>query len=124
MITQTPAEAGHGPVVTVSPPAGLVFLSGVKPLLGEQGGSMPTGIDDQLALTLDNLLAMLAVRDLGWEMVAKVILYLTDVREVDAWERALSARFGAGWRPALTVVQVDGLRERGARVTLDVVAGG
>ena len=49
MITQTPAQAGQGPVVTVSPPLGLVFPS---------------------------------------------------------------------------VVQVDGLRERGARVTLDVVAGG
>ena len=124
MITATPADAGHGPVVTVSAPAGLVFLSGVTPDLAERERPLPTAIADQLRLTLDNLHQMLAVRGLGWDAVAKVICYLTDVREATEWERAVSARFGDSWRPALTVVQVDNLAHRGARVTLDVVAGG
>ncbi len=124
MITATPGEAGHGPVVTVSAPAGLVFLSGVTPDLAQVERRVPTPIADQLRLTLDNLNEMLALRGLGWGAVAKVILYLTDVREVSAWEGAVSARFGDSWRPALTVVQVDNLVHRGTRVTLDVIAGG
>lgn len=121
MITATPADPGHGPVVTVAAPAGLVFLSGVTP---ETTGPLPTGIAEQLTLTLERLDAMLGARELGWEAVAKVILYLTDVREVGDWEPALAARYGGSWRPALTVVQVDNLVRPGMRVTLDAVAGG
>lgn len=124
MITATPAEAGYGPVVTVAAPAGLVFLSGVTPETADREAPLPTGIGEQLTLTFDALERMLAPRDLGWESVAKVILYLTDVREVADWEQAVAARFGDAWRPALTVVQVDNLVRRGMRVTLDIIAGG
>lgn len=124
MMTATPGTGGHGPVTRVAAPAGLTFLSGVRPDLAEHERELPTGIGDQLQLTLDNLLRMLEARDLGWESVAKVLLYLTDAREVTAWEEAVSARFGDEWRPALTIVQVDNLVFRGERVQLDVVAGG
>ena len=124
MMTATPGTGGHGRVTRVAAPAGLTFLSGVRPDLAEHERELPTGIGDQLQLTLDNLLRMLEARDLGWESVAKVLLYLTDAREVTAWEEAVSARFGDEWRPALTIVQVDNLVFRGERVQLDVVAGG
>lgn len=114
---------GHGPGVLVGGPSGLVFLSGIGP--EDAAGAGPAaGIETQTALTADHLEGVLAARGLTWESVAKLIVYVTDISELDAVRGGLEQRFGALWRPAFTVVQVDNLLVRGARLQLDVVAAG
>lgn len=112
---------GHGPVVVVGGPAGLVFLSGVGPE-GSTGDVPAAGIDDQTRMAADRLEGVLAERGLSWRSLAKIIVYVTDVSELDAVRAGLEQRFGASWQPAFTAVQVDNLPVRGARVQFDVVA--
>lgn len=114
---------GHGPAVVVRGPSGLVFLSGIGPQ--DSADTAPAiGIDAQTAQTADRLETVLASRGLNWESVAKLIVHVTDISELDAVRTGLAQRFGTHWRPAFTAVQVDNLPVRGARLQLDVVAAG
>lgn len=120
----------NGVAVKVTGPSGLYFLSGINPNPVYHGqpadaeAQVPAGIRDQAELMLDNLSRVLGASNMGWESVAKVILYLTDIREAPAVRAVIVDRFGADWAPAFTTVQVDNLVARGARVQLDVIAGG
>ncbi|MDT0156447.1 RidA family protein [Microbacterium sp. ARD32] len=112
---------GHGPVVVVGGPAGLVFLSGIGPAHAADADPA-AAIELQVEQTAGRLEEVLAERDLAWTNVAKVIVYLTDNSELDAVMSGLRLRFGSTWSPAVTFVQVDNLPVRGVRVQLDVVA--
>jgi len=124
MIASVDGGAGRGPVVSVSAPAGLVFLTGVGPLAPGAHGPVPEGIAEQVSATLENLLAALEGQGLDWGSVAKILLHLRDANEHAAWEEGVQRRLGGDWRPALTVVEVDNLPHRGARIQLDAIAAG
>lgn len=130
-LAATGASGSHGPAVKVSAPFGLYYLSGInanpvyvgQPMTGDEE-KLPAGIREQSALTLTHLEEVLAVNGMSWGNVAKIILYVTDIREAPAVRGAVTERFGSEWTPAFTTVQVDNLVARGARVQLDVIAGG
>jgi len=128
---QTGRGGHHGAAVKVTGPSGLYFLSGVNPNpvyhsqpLTDAQASVPAGIRDQTELMLSNLVTMLKAGGMGWSSVAKIILYVTDIREATAVRAAIVDRFGDVWQPAYTTVQVDNLVTRGARVQMDVIAAG
>ena len=128
---KTGASGTHAAVVKVAGPSGLYFLSGINPNpvyhgepLTEPEAALPASIRDQTALMLANLSSVLGASGMEWTSVAKVILYLTDIREAGAVRAAIVERFGDEWAPAFTTVQVDNLVTRGARVQLDVIAAG
>jgi enamine deaminase RidA (YjgF/YER057c/UK114 family) len=117
--------------VKVTGPSGLYFLSGINPNpvyhgqpLTDSEAALPSSIRDQTELTLANLSQVLEGSGMGWSSVAKIILYLTDIREAGAVRAAIVERFGDEWAPAFTTVQVDNLVTRGARVQFDVIAAG
>jgi 2-iminobutanoate/2-iminopropanoate deaminase len=131
----TTANTGIGGIdgvaVKVTGPSGLYFLSGVNPNpvyhgepLSASDAALPAGIRDQTELMLANLSLVLKASNMEWSSVAKIILYLTDIREAGVVRAAIVDRFGGGWAPAFTTVQVDNLVARGARVQLDVIAAG
>lgn len=130
-IAHTGAGGNHAPAIKVTGPSGLYFLSGINPNPVYHGqpptsaeAAVPSGIRDQTKLMLANLSEVLESAGMGWSSVAKVILYLTDIREDGAVRAVISERFGDKWVPAFTTVQVDNLVTRGARVQLDVIAAG
>lgn len=130
-IANTRAGGNHGPAVKVTGPSGLYFLSGISanPLyrgrpLSAAEAAVPSGIKEQSRLMLANLSEVLESSGMAWSSVGKVILYLTDIREAAAVRAVISERFGDGWTPAFTTVQVDNLVTPGARVQLDVIAAG
>ena len=114
------APEGHPTATRIAGPGGLLFLSGVAPKPGESG--VPSAAAGQAELLCDELDRMLAASSIGWESVAKVLLYLTDIRDEAEVRGAITARYGADWRPAFTTVQVDNLVHPGTRVQLDVIA--
>ena len=111
---------GHPTATRIAGAGGLLFLSGVAPRPGEAG--VPSSAARQAELLSDELDRMLAAASIGWESVAKVLLYLTDIRDETEVRGVLAARYGAGWAPAFTTVQVDNLQHPGSRVQLDVIA--
>ena len=111
---------GHPAATRIAGPGGLLFLSGVAPRAGESG--VPSAAARQAELVCDELDRMLAASSIGWTSVAKVLLYLTDIRDEAEVRGAIAARYGVEWRPAFTTVQVDNLVHPGTRVQLDVIA--
>ena len=114
------APEGHPTATRIAGPGGLLFLSGVAPRPG--GAGVPSAAARQAELVCDELDRMLAASSIGWSSVAKVLLYLTDIRDEAEVRAVLSARYGTDWIPAFTTVQVDNLQHPGSRVQLDVIA--
>lgn len=128
---ETGAAGRHGAAVKVTGPSGLFFLSGINPNpvyhsqpLTEAESRVPADIREQTEVMLDNLSETLGASEMNWSSVAKIILYLTDIREAGTVREAFVSRFGREWSPAFTTVQVDNLVTRGTRVQLDVIAAG
>lgn len=115
-------SASNGPAVLAPSGSGLVFLSDLRadsPIPND----IPNGIAEQTALAVDALEGVLAARGLGMRNVAKVLVSVVDLRELEVVRRVLGDRLG-GWEPAITAVQVDNLPSPGARVQFDVIATG
>lgn len=130
-VANTVIGGHHGVAVKVTGPSGLVYLSGISPNpiyhgepMSEQEAQVPASIWEQTQWMLSNLDRSLAGAGLGWPDVAKIILYLTDIREAGAVRALIAETYGHQWSPAFTTVQVDNLVARGTRVELDVIAAG
>lgn len=111
---------GHPPATRIAGPGGLLYLSGVAPR--PEAGGTPSSAARQAELVCAELDRMLAASSIGWESVAKILLYLTDIRDEPEVRRVIVARYGDAWRPAVTTVQVDNLPHPGNRVQFDVIA--
>ena len=102
----------------------LLFVAGMAGWSEDRAGEAP-GFADQFARALDQVLAV--VREAGGEAgdVARMTVYVTDLAEYRAARRALGGiwreRFGA-YYPAMAVLEVKALVDRGARVEIEATA--
>ena len=109
----------------IAPPGGrLLFVAGQAGW--EEGASgEPPGFVDQFARALDKVLAV--VRACGGDptAVARLTIYVTDLAAYRASRKALGevwgARFGKHY-PAMALVEVKGLVDRGAVVEIEATA--
>jgi enamine deaminase RidA (YjgF/YER057c/UK114 family) len=113
----------YAPVVRVSD-APLHFLSSLGPLAFSESGEIPDDIVVQTRMLMANLDAQLDSLGLTWQNVVKIIQMVTDIREIDTIGTAMAEHYGTTWTPASTLVQVDALPVKGARIQLDVVIAG
>jgi enamine deaminase RidA (YjgF/YER057c/UK114 family) len=122
----------YAPVVKVSGPMKLYFLSDIGPIptyhrqpLSRADAVLPDDIREQARMTFQNLSDLLASHGLGWQNVVKVLEFLKDMREADAVHATMGEFFGGStWFPANTMVQVDNFVAAGARLQYDVIAAG
>jgi 2-iminobutanoate/2-iminopropanoate deaminase len=112
------APRGRGPFPQALRVGQMVFVSGQGPL--DPAANTPIGgtFFEQVDRTLDNIEAILAAADLGLSDIAKVTVYLSDLRHVPEFNAIYESRIPAPF-PARTLVQA-GLR--GIDVELDVIA--
>ena len=85
----------------------------------------PDGFVEQFGRALDRALAVVREAGGGPTDVARLTVYVTDLAEYRASRKALGeawrARFGA-YYPAMALVEVRGLADRGARVEIEATA--
>ena len=102
----------------------LLFIAGQAGWEEESTGK-PPGFADQFARALDKVLTV--VRAAGGEAgdLARVTIYVTDLA---AYRKSMEA-LGEGWRarmgrhyPAVALVEVTGLMDRGALVEIEATA--
>ena len=102
----------------------LLFIAGMAGWNANAGGDAP-GFVAQFARALDQVLTV--VREAGGEAtdVARMTVYVTDLAEYRAQLRPL----GEAWRerfgryyPAMALLEVKGLVDRGARVEIEATA--
>lgn len=102
----------------------LLFVAGMAGWSEGQAGE-PPAFAEQFARALDQLLAV--VREAGGEAadVARMTVYVTDLAEYRAARAALAKiwreRFGRHY-PAMALLEVKGLVDRGARVEIEATA--
>mgnify|MGYP000365565046 FL=1 len=81
----------------------------------------PNDIESQVHNAMASIKSILDHEGLGWTDVVKVTKYLTDMRDQDGLNSALSTYFGS-WKPASTMICVNSLSTPGARIELDMIA--
>ena len=118
----TPKGWSHG---VLAPREGrLLFVAGMAGWTGDPAGE-PPGFAEQFARALDQVLAV--VREAGGAAgdVARMTVYVTDLGEYRAARHALGGiwreRFGQ-YYPAMALLEVKGLVDRGARVEIEATA--
>ncbi len=98
---------------------GVVWACGQVPT--DPDGATPAAIGDQVRLALDNLAVVLADAGASLDTLLKTTVFLADLDEFDAYDRAWVDRLSPHGLPPRTTVQVA--RFRGAkRVEIDAVA--
>jgi 2-iminobutanoate/2-iminopropanoate deaminase len=112
------APQGRGPFPQALRVGQMVFVSGQGPLDPAVNAPISGTFSEQVDRTLDNLKAILAAAGLGFSDIAKVTVYLSDLRYVPEFNAIYESRIPAPF-PARTLVQA-GLR--GIDVEIDVIA--
>ncbi len=108
--------AAHGHIICV---AGQV---GWDPIASEVRTS---DFGEQVRIALENVLAVLTSGGAGPRDVVRLTWFVTDLEEYAAARKAIGAHFRALFRghyPAMSVVQVAGLLEPGAKVEIEATA--
>lgn len=104
------ASACHG---------GVVWACGQVPRRVD--GSVPESIEEQVAISLDNLEAVLKAAGASLATLLKVTVYLADLDEFDRYDAAYCERLASVPLPPRTTVQVARFRGE-KRVEIDAVA--
>jgi 2-iminobutanoate/2-iminopropanoate deaminase len=112
------APQGRGPFPQALRVGQMVFVSGQGPLDPAANAPNAGTFSEQVDRTLDNIEMILAAAGLGFPDIAKVTVYLSDLRYVPEFNAIYQSRIPAPF-PARTLVQA-GLR--GIDVELDVIA--
>lgn len=110
----------YAPAVEVPPGRGFVFLSGASSV---PGAPWPLGAREQAEFLVAERSAALAACGLGWADVVHVYEFIVDMRDAPALHIAMDEVLGPlGWKPANTMLGVDGLAVPQARFDLDLIA--
>jgi enamine deaminase RidA (YjgF/YER057c/UK114 family) len=97
----------------------FVFVAGQTP----QGasGEVPEDIEEQVAIAIGKIAALLAERGLGLGDVVKVTYFLTDIADLPGVRAALDTLL-AHPRPTSTLVQVSALVDPRLRIEIEAIA--
>jgi 2-iminobutanoate/2-iminopropanoate deaminase len=121
MVMKTAINAHHIAGVPYSSAViagGLCFISGQ---FGTDADNHPVGdVEQQTTIAIDHLEEVLRLADLSLEDVVRITVWLRNVNDFDAMNRAYRERFPAP-QPARVTVQAAGLLF-GAAVEIDAIA--
>jgi 2-iminobutanoate/2-iminopropanoate deaminase len=109
----------YAPIVVAEGGGALAFLSGQLPL--DAVGEMSSGdVGVQTRVAMNNALRLLSTRGATASDIVKIVVYTTQLSQVELINAAYVEALGAA-RPARTMVEVSRL-PRNALVEIDVVA--
>jgi len=114
------APEAIGPYAQATVAGGFVFCSGQIPLDPATGELVPGGIAEQTTRVLENLKAVLEAAGAGFDSVASVNVYLTNLGDFAEMNAVYSQAFGEH-KPARVTVGVSAL-PRGAAVEISCLA--
>jgi 2-iminobutanoate/2-iminopropanoate deaminase len=121
VISTEGAPRAVGPYSQAIAANGFVFLSGQIPLDPATGQLIESAdVGDHVRRVMENLKAVLEAAGSGLERAIKATIYLADIADFPAVNRAYAAYFGDA-PPARATVQVGAL-PLGVRVEIDMVA--
>ncbi|MCL2318048.1 MAG: Rid family detoxifying hydrolase [Methanomassiliicoccaceae archaeon] len=96
----------------------LVFVSGLIPT-SPSDGKIPEGTEEQIRLTLKNVVSVLEAAGVGKGKVIKVSVYLTDMNDFSLMNSIYEKTFSSPY-PARTCIGVTSL-PKGVKIMIDAV---
>lgn len=121
IIATVAAPAAIGPYSQGTALGNLVFTSGQVPLDPKTGNVAEGGIEEQTALSLANVKAVLEAAGSSMDKVLKTTVFLIDMNDFAAMNGVYSKSFPEGSCPARTTVQVSKL-PKGVMVEIEAIA--
>lgn len=112
--------AAYTQTVAVPPNARWVVLAGQVGMTTD--GKLAAGIEAQAEQCYRNVLACLKAHGMGPEDIVKFTVYLTDNRYIPAYRAAREKVIGNQYKPAATLVVVDGLAAPEMLVEIEAIA--
>lgn len=120
-ISCTGAPKAIGPYSQAIAAGDFLFVSGQLPMDPTTGELIPGDIEALTHQTIDNLAAILKAAGLSLAHVVKTEVFLLDMADFQAMNRAYGERFSTEPTPARAAIQVAGL-PRGARIEIACIA--
>lgn len=114
------APKAIGPYSQAVKANGFVFTSGQVSLDPVSGNIVEGGFEAQTRRVFDNLAAVLAAAESGFDRVTKATVYVTDLANFQTLNTIYAEYFG-DHKPARTTVQVSAL-PKGSLLEIDLVA--
>jgi 2-iminobutanoate/2-iminopropanoate deaminase len=114
------APAPVGPYSQAIRVDGFLFCSGQVGLDPRTGKIVDGGVTEQTRQVLDNLAAVLAAADLGFDAIVKTTIFLVDMNDFAAVNAIYGERMGTP-PPARSTIAVAAL-PLGARVEIEAIA--
>ena len=99
----------------------FMYLSGQLPMDRKTGKITSHNITDQLQLIFSNFRRILNAQSLSLSNVVKITAFLRNETDYPALEKVLTSVFASRY-PAMTIVYVDRLADKDAKICLDAVA--
>ena len=119
--SSAPRAIGPYSQAVIAQGARCIYCSGQIPLDPETGELVGGGdVEKETHRVMQNLAAVLEAAGVSMDAVVKTTIYLTDLKNLAAVNRAYATYFGS-MPPARATVQVAAL-PRGAQVEIDAVA--
>ncbi|ABL00005.1 RidA family protein [Pelobacter propionicus] len=122
VISTDKAPAAIGPYSQAVRLGDILFCSGQIPLDPATGQVVGGDVSAQAVRVMENISAVLAVADRGFDDVIKTTIFLTDMADF-AVVNEVYGRYFSGHKPARSTVAVNGL-PRGVLLEIEVVARG
>ena len=115
-VKTTDAPLPSGPYSQAVISGNIVFVSGQIPV-GPAGGTIPGGTEEQIRLTMKNLISVLSAAGAG--NVLQVTVYLADMNDFALMNSIYTEMFGDPY-PARTCIGVSSL-PKGVKIMMDAV---
>ncbi|MEX2683443.1 MAG: RidA family protein [Candidatus Sigynarchaeota archaeon] len=102
----------------------LIFVSGQVPVGSD--GKVPTSIEEQTAVTLGNLKAIIEKAGAKVANIVRCTVFMTNIAEFtrmnDAYTKFFDANGAKDRKPTRTTVEITKLAKEGARIEIDCIA--
>lgn len=120
IVSTTEAPAAVGPYSQAVRVGQFVFTAGQIPLDPKSGQIVSEDIAEQTRRVMENLKAVLAAENLGFQHIVKTTIFLTDLGDFQTVNEIYGGYFSQV-PPARSTVQVSAL-PKGARVEIECIA--
>lgn len=120
-ITSSSAPKAIGPYHQATTVNNMLFVSGQIGLDPQTGELVGAGIKEQTLQCLANIKAIVNEADFGKVQIVRMVIYLTDINDFEAFNEAYGSFFKKEAAPARTTVAVSAL-PKNAKVEIEATA--
>jgi len=99
----------------------LIFVSGVQAPKNDDHSVVTDDVEEQTKLVFEDIIKILGQADASIDDVVKAVIYITDMNDFDRVS-AIRGEYFKNAMPVSTLVEVNGMTRKGAKIEIEVTA--